>query len=214
MSITRVELAKRYIKKTKLINSGLKLVLDENNDTVILDGVIGNGDKLVIPEFINDINIRVGSNSKGLLSHNGPLNGSTYKEVKIECDLESYEYLFNGVVADKLVVDMSSCKSVKRLDLMFKGACVSSISVIGLEDKHIENMSSMFSYCKELEDVDISGINLKYVKSMDNLFEGCEMLERVNFGVGNTESLMYMSKMFRNCSKLSEIDISMLKKIK
>ena len=69
-------------------------------------------------------------------------------------------------------------------------------------------MSSMFSYCSSLEQLDLSNFIFKNEVKTDCMFEYCDSLKKINIPNFYAIQLNNMSNMFQGCSSLEELNIS------
>ena len=72
----------------------------------------------------------------------------------------------------------------------------------------MEKMNEMFSFCKNIKELDLSSFNTCSVTIMDNLFRECHKLQSIdlsNFNTSNVKSMIYM---FYNCNSLTSLDLS------
>ena len=77
----------------------------------------------------------------------------------------------------------------------------------GLDTEDVENMTYMFSGCKNLTDLNgLENWNVKNVTSMDNMFLGCSSLGDISaLRTWNTENLRKAGSMFEDCCALSDL---------
>ena len=73
---------------------------------------------------------------------------------------------------------------------------------------NVTDMSSMFSDCVSLKDLDLSSFNTTNVHNMSGMFYNCTTLEIVDLGSFNTMNVVNMSDMFSDCSSLEMLDLS------
>lgn len=71
-----------------------------------------------------------------------------------------------------------------------------------------KNMRAMFSYCWELNSLDLSGFNTAQVEDMSNMFQNCTALNSLDLSSFNTAKVTDMSMMFINCNKITSLDLS------
>jgi len=90
------------------------------------------------------------------------------------------------------------------------------IDMRGLDSSKVEDMSSMFAYCRYLVTLDLSGFNTKNVTNMSKMFYECfkcsypgitteTIIFSKNFCTDNVTDMSYM---FASCSHMTNIDIS------
>ena len=75
---------------------------------------------------------------------------------------------------------------------------------------NVENLCSMFMFCKKLKDIDLKSFNTSKVRSMRSMFKYCVSLSRINLLSFQTENVKNMNFMFQECGNndLKEIDLS------
>ena len=84
-------------------------------------------------------------------------------------------------------------------------------SVIGLNNldtSKVTDMSSMFSDCNSLEELDLSSFDTSKVTDMKCMFKDCNSLEELDLSSFNTGKVTDMSSMFSDCNSLEELDLS------
>lgn len=77
-----------------------------------------------------------------------------------------------------------------------------------LNTSNVTSMTSMFSGCSQLENIDVSHFNTSNVMSMTNMFNGCSNLKNVDVSHFNTSNVTSMTNMFKGCSNLTSLDLS------
>ena len=112
-----------------------------------------------------------------------------------------------------LSVDLSKLKisKIKSMHKMFLG-CTTLKEIKGINDlntSNIEDMSSMFEKCHNLENIDLSSFDTSNVENMELMFNECPNLKEIK-GITNfkTSKVNNMHGMFSNCTKLEYIDLS------
>ena len=84
-------------------------------------------------------------------------------------------------------------------------------SIEGLENLNtsaVTDMSSMFSRCSDLKELNLSSFNTSAVTDMSSMFYGCSGLKALNLSSFNTSDVTNMSHMFFGCSGLTELNLS------
>ena len=79
---------------------------------------------------------------------------------------------------------------------------------IGEYLKGLEDISSMFEGCTNLEKVDLNKMDTSKVTIMDNAFSGCTNLTDVVVDHLDTSAVTSMTGTFKECSKLESLDVS------
>ncbi len=77
-----------------------------------------------------------------------------------------------------------------------------------LHTENVSNMSSMFSGCTSLTELDISMWDTRSVTSFESMFFNCRSLQHIYCNGLDTSNAMDMSFMFKGCSALVSADIS------
>ena len=84
-------------------------------------------------------------------------------------------------------------------------------TIEGLENlntSEVTNMSSMFSGCSSLTELNLSNFNTSKVTSMSSMFSNCSGLTSLNLSNFNTSAVTNMSSMFSGCSGLTSLNLS------
>ena len=84
-------------------------------------------------------------------------------------------------------------------------------SIEGLENLNtsaVTDMSSMFSGCSDLKELNLSSFNTSAVTDMSSMFYGCSGLKALNLSSFNTSDVTNMSHIFFGCSGLTELNLS------
>ena len=79
---------------------------------------------------------------------------------------------------------------------------------IGFNTSDVTDMSSMFSYCDVLTNLDISSFNTSNVTNMGGMFAGCRVLTSLDVSRFNTSNVTNMGSMFSDCRGLTSLDVS------
>ena len=77
-----------------------------------------------------------------------------------------------------------------------------------LNTSNVTDMSSMFTECQKLEEIDVSHFNTSNVTSMFQMFAGCQSVKSLDVTHFNTENVNDMRWMFGRCSSLTNLDLS------
>ena len=80
-----------------------------------------------------------------------------------------------------------------------------------LDTSKVTDMTSMFSTCINLSDVNLKNFNTANVTRMTSMFYGCENLKNIDVSTFNTENVSLLAGMFEECWRLSAIDLSNFK---
>ena len=79
---------------------------------------------------------------------------------------------------------------------------------IGLNTSDVTDMSSMFSYCYVLTNLDISSFNTSNVTNMGGMFAGCHVLTSLDVSRFNTSNVTNMRRMFYGASVVTSLNLS------
>ena len=80
--------------------------------------------------------------------------------------------------------------------------------ITGIENLNtyeVTNMSSMFSGCSALANLDLSGFDTRNVTGMGSMFFGCSTLANLDLSGFDTRNVTDMSCMFADCSSLTKL---------
>ena len=87
------------------------------------------------------------------------------------------------------------------------------IKFICFNTKYIRTMYRMFSYCKNLNNLDLSSFDTKNVTDMSCMFSGCKNLNNLDLSSFDTKNVTNISSIFRNCpNKIYESNKSKFKR--
>ena len=91
---------------------------------------------------------------------------------------------------------------------LYKLSTIKNIS--NLNTSNVTDMSMMFYYCNNLENIDLSNFDTSKVTNMRRMFDCCYSLENLNISGFETSKVTDMSSMFYNCMSLRNIDLNEL----
>jgi len=77
-----------------------------------------------------------------------------------------------------------------------------------LNTSEVTDMSWMFAYCYDLENLDLSSFNTSEVTNMESMFMNCSILKTLDLSSFNTSKVTNMESMFRDCISLKTLDLS------
>ena len=90
--------------------------------------------------------------------------------------------------------------------------CKNLTSIKGIKENlntsEVTDMSSMFSLCLKLENLDVSGFKTNNVTNMAHMFYGCQKLTSLDVRGFNTNNVTDMTYMFAACDNLTSLDCS------
>ena len=92
--------------------------------------------------------------------------------------------------------------------LFYQFTNVKSIDLRGADTSKVQNMCSMFGYCKNLTSLDLSSFDTSNVTDISYMFYICENLTTLDLSRFNTSKVKYMDDMFNHCKKLITLDLS------
>lgn len=78
----------------------------------------------------------------------------------------------------------------------------------GLDTRNIEDMSSMFSGCSSITNIDVSNFDTSKVTNMDGMFNSCKSLTSIDVSNFDTSNVTNMAGMFENTDSLQSLNIS------
>ena len=107
---------------------------------------------------------------------------------------EDSSFLFGGVYDS----DYTSCyAALKKIQF---GHCV--------DTSRVQNMTAMFQFCVQMEDVDLENFSTENVTDMSYMFCGCGGLKQLDLSSFRTDRVTNMSVMFSKCWSLEKLDLS------
>ena len=154
------------------------------------------GENLVIPKFVNELEIDWGNHKKVTLS--GGLG------------LVTLDYCFLGRNFEEIDLSNLDVSKVKNMGMMFSG-CYKLQNLDSLRNwdvSNVKDMNGMFSDCGNLQNIDgLVNWNVSNVENMEYMFSNCKSLQNIdslrNWNVSNVKG---MYAMFYSCDKLPDID--------
>ena len=85
---------------------------------------------------------------------------------------------------------------------------LTNIDVSHFNTAKVTNMRYMFSSCEALTSLDVSNFNTANVTNMQGMFGSCYALTSLDLNSFNTANVIYMSNMFSQCTHLTDINVS------
>ena len=76
------------------------------------------------------------------------------------------------------------------------------------DTSNVTNMQSMFTDCRNLEELDLSRFDTSNVTTMHTMFYYCENLKKLNISNFNTSKVINMRAMFGYCANLNILNLS------
>lgn len=179
-----------------------KYILDEANNTVILQYYIGSEtDVIVYAKYEKDgvtYNTRIS---------NGP-SPSTGVSAK---------YMFNasGHTPCRYIESITFNKGIDMTGVYYMTRmfynCTNLKIIEGLSNldtSNVHNMGNMFYQCGALSSLDLSIWDVSNVENVAAMFMNCVNLISVNLSNWNTSKIVSMANIFNGCKKLTEIKVS------
>ena len=83
-----------------------------------------------------------------------------------------------------------------------------TVDVDGFDTAAVTDMNRMFNYCQDLETLDVSGFDTAAVTDMGAMFNYCEALEAVDVSDFDTARVTDLSGMFSGCRSLTQLDVT------
>ena len=103
----------------------------------------------------------------------------------------------------------ADCSEIENMSSMFSYCTqLEDLNLSGWDTSQVQDMGAMFIRCSQLKDLNLSGWNTSQVQDMSFMFLECSQLKDLNLSGWNTSQVQDMSLMFRNCSQLKELDLS------
>jgi bacterial surface protein 26-residue repeat protein len=155
----------------------------------------------------------------GMFSDSLRLGNSTIKET----DKTKIDKIFNtGLVKDASMafkrIDGESLdcttfgtamSSVNNLSSTFTYSNLGAINVSNWDTINVTNMSSTFTFCRNISKLDISKWNTSNVTNMSGMFYYCNSLNSLDVSKWDTSKVTNMSGMFQECSQIkTPLDVS------
>ena len=131
----------------------------------------------------------------------------------------------NAVLAGRVFYDADGVRKVGTMVddfLKWKAECMTSFhgEFYGYENENLDNitskldtsdiqdMSFMFSSCKNLQTLDLSGFNTSKVRKMTYMLQNCGKLKAVNVSGWDVRKVEIMDNIFSSCTSLAALDLS------
>ena len=171
--------------------------LDKENKNSSFDEL--NNNKIEL--YINDIKIEY---EKYFI----PKEEGEYKiKLKFNMNLTDCSYMFaNCENIMKINFVSFNTKYVTTMKYMFH-RCINLKYINNLfifDTRNVIDMSDMFSFCNNLNNLDLSSFNIKNVKNMSYMFYCCYKLKNLNLFSLNTKNKIDMDYIFGICNKLNK----------
>ena len=124
-------------------------------------------------------------------------------------DLTSTSFMFYDLIELTTINDLKYLNTEKVKDMSSMFSQCESLEELDLSNsfntEKVTTMASMFSCCYVLKELDLSKFDTKNVTDMSYMFEGCVALEELDLSSFNTEKVTNMEFMFYYCENLETI---------
>ncbi len=120
-----------------------------------------------------------------------------------------YMFAYSSNITEILFGNNFTAYYVTEMTSMFSGcSSLKELDLSMFNTVNVTEMASMFNECKSLVSLDISNLKTSRVTYMSYMFNNCENLLNINLSSFNTANVKYMSYMFSNCSKIKILDLT------
>ena len=152
-----------------------------------------------------------------IYSDQATYSGSGYTSLGKQTNMNpngSSSWIFNSVRSTIKTVSKDPAVVGKIVGLMkmtsMFSACsrLTNLDLSGFDTSAVTNMSIMFSGCSGLTNLDLSGFDTSAVTDMSSMFNGCSGLTNLDLSGFDTSAVTSMNNIFNNCSCLRLITIS------
>ena len=134
------------------------------------------------------------------------LNVSSLNKYKFD-DLS---YLFYNLEKVKQIIGLETwdVSNVTDMSSMFSGCeSLTELDISNWDVSNVTNMGFMFSCCQNLTELNISNWDVSNVTNMNGMFNVCENLTELNISNLDVSNVTNMGFMFDHCSSLTELNI-------
>lgn len=121
------------------------------------------------------------------------------------------ESLFQGYSALEKITFQNAFHTTYATDMssMFSGCyCLQELDLRQFDTAQVQSMNSMFDGCLELFQLDISSFDTAMVTDMAGMFSGCLELNRLDVDGFDTRNVTDMNSMFACANSLTDLDVS------
>lgn len=106
-------------------------------------------------------------------------------------------------------IENLNTSEVKDMSSMFSGCWnLHNIDVSGFDTRKVTNMMSMFHECFSLSSLDLSHFNTSNVSNMFFMFAACYALTELDLSSFNTTNVYSMCGMFESCKALKSLNLT------
>ena len=126
-------------------------------------------------------------------------------------EIRKFADIVRGIFAstNHVSITVIACDIENARDVSTMFSCCNSLKELDLkrfDTKNVTNMAYMFSDCSSLTKLELEkNFNTENVTNMNRMFSGCSNLENLNLNNFNTKKVTYMRYMFCGCSSLTEL---------
>lgn len=117
--------------------------------------------------------------------------------------------IFSSLKYNELYIESLDITSINSIAFWFENSTMESITLKNFDTSNIENMSCLFSGCKNLKKIVIDNkFDTSRVIDFSFFFNNCVNLKDFDFNFLNMCSAKILSGMFYGCSSIEELDLS------
>ena len=162
-----------------------------------------SGDNYILVEYGRNFT----DNLKGFVSRNGDIKIAHIYKGDEEKDYIDDIKTFEIEPGAKLRLVFSS-PATTLSNFFYYMTKIKSIDFSHFDSTNVEDMSSLFEGCNDLETITFGdNFDTTKVTRMNNLFSNCFSLLSIDLSKFNTESVFFMDAMFYQCNSLTEINL-------
>ncbi|MCO6532491.1 BspA family leucine-rich repeat surface protein, partial [Lactobacillus sp.] len=136
------------------------------------------------------------------------------KKIKITAITKLSGYATSGFFSN--FTELTEITGLNQLDTsqatsmstMFSGcSMLTNLDLSGFNTTNVTNMSRMFSECSNLKSLNLSGFNTSNVEDMSAMFDHCSSLTSLSLESFTTPKVTSAFEMFQNCEELRKLNI-------
>ena len=150
--------------------------------------------------------------SKGYYSYSSLVDKMNMRiENEIKPIALKYKFYNPGKYSVYFIVKDEYLYNIRLSYLFLQCSCLEKINFSLFNPKQIEiesDISSMFSGCSLLKEIDLSFLNNCKMTNVESFFCGCKSMETINFPSIDTSKVTDMTAMFHGCESLKELNLS------
>ena len=126
-------------------------------------------------------------------------------EIPTDIDEDRYNYYNNIKDERRYSYDEDNYYTSCIGDFIVQNS-IKNVKIIGGGD-NLKDISYLFTFCEDLQTVDLSGLNTSNVEDMMYIFYACTSLKRVKLSGLNTSNVANMHAMFCKCTNLETLNL-------